>query len=74
MAPDTHTIADELILLRDVKDGICTLTLNRPEKRNPLSTQMLSAIQDALEDIAMEKSTKVVVLAAMALSFPLVTT
>ena len=64
MAPDTHTGADEKILLRDVKDGICALNLNRPEKRNPLSTQMLSALQDALDDIAEEKSIKVVILAA----------
>ena len=64
MAPDTHAVADENLILRDVEDGICNLILNRPEKRNPLSTQMLRALQDALDNISEEKSTKVVVLAA----------
>jgi enoyl-CoA hydratase/carnithine racemase len=64
MAPDTHLQADEQVLLRDDAEGICTLTLNRPDKRNPLSTQMLSALQNTLDDIADDKTVKVVILAA----------
>ena len=63
MAPDTHAVVEEEVLLRDVREGICTLTLNRPKKRNPLSTQMLGALQDALNDIAEDKSIKVAILA-----------
>ena len=64
MAPDTHLQADEQVLLRDDAEGICTLTLNRPDKRNPLSTQMLSALQNTLDDIADDKMVKVVIIAA----------
>ena len=64
MAPDTHLQADEQVLLRNDTEGICTLTLNRPDKRNPLSTQMLSALQNTLDDIANDKTVKVVILAA----------
>ena len=66
MAPDTHLTVNEneSLLLREQNDGICTITLNRPERRNPLSTQMLDAIQISLDEIAKDKSIKVVVLAA----------
>ena len=64
MALDTHLQADEQVLLRNDAEGICTLTLNRPDKRNPLSTQMLSALQNTLDDIADDKTVKVVILAA----------
>ena len=64
MAPDTHLQADEQVLLRNDAKGICTLTLNRPDKRNPLSTQMLGALQNTLDDIANDKTVKVVILAA----------
>ena len=64
MAPDTHLQADEQVLLRNDAEGICTLTLNRPDNRNPLSTQMLGALQNTLADIADDKTVKVVILAA----------
>ena len=66
MAPDTHLTVNEneSLLLREQNDGICTITLNRPERRNPLSTQKLDAIQISLDEIAKDKSIKVVVLAA----------
>ena len=64
MAPDTHLQADEQVLLRNDAEGICTLTLNRPDKRNPLSTQMLSALQNTLDDIADDKMVKVIIIAA----------
>ena len=64
MSPDTHLQAVEQVLLRNDAEGICTLTLNRPDKRNPLSTQMLSALQNTLDDIADDKTVKVVILAA----------
>ena len=66
MAPDSHLNLDknESLLLREENEGICTITLNRPERRNPLSTQMLDVIQISLDQIAKDKSIKVVVLAA----------
>ncbi len=56
--------SNESILLRDDKDGICTLTLNRPEKRNALSSALLGALQKAFDDLVDDKTIKVIILAA----------
>lgn len=61
MSADTPS--NEPILLRDDNDnGITTLTLNRPAKRNALSTELLGELQTALNAIADDKSVKVVIL------------
>lgn len=52
------------ILLRDDRDGICTLTLNRPQARNALSRPLMSALQDQLDGLREDASVKVVVIAA----------
>jgi len=52
------------ILLREDADGIATLTLNRPEARNPLSEAMLAALAETLAAIANDRSIRAVVLAA----------
>jgi len=56
--------ADTSILLREDKDSIAILTLNRPQARNSLSEALLTALGDALTAIARERSVRVVVLAA----------
>ncbi|MEM9060815.1 MAG: enoyl-CoA hydratase [Pseudomonadota bacterium] len=50
------------ILLRDDADKVATLTLNRPEALNALSEEMMTAVQDELERIAVDTSVKAVVL------------
>jgi enoyl-CoA hydratase/carnithine racemase len=52
------------ILLRATADGITTLTLNRPEARNCLSEAMFDNLQAALDELADDKATRVIVLAA----------
>lgn len=52
------------VLLREDADGIATLTLNRPEARNPLSEAMLAALSETLAAIANDRSIRAVVLAA----------
>jgi enoyl-CoA hydratase/carnithine racemase len=52
------------ILLREDAEGIATLTLNRPEARNPLSEAMLSALSETLTAIAVDGGLRAVVLAA----------
>lgn len=52
------------VLLREDADGIAVLTLNRPQSRNPLSEAMLAALGDAFRAIAIDRSVKVVILAA----------
>jgi len=51
-------------LLNESDDGIVRLTLNRPEKRNALSFDLLVQLEQAIETIAGDKKARVVVLAA----------
>ena len=56
--------SSDLILLREDKDGIAVLTLNRPAARNSLSEALLESLGDALTAIAHERAVRAVVLAA----------
>ena len=61
---NAHHQPDTAILLRQDADGIATLTLNRPQARNPLSEAMLAALSEAFTSIAANRSVKAVILAA----------
>ena len=61
--------SDESILLREDRDGVCTLTLNRPAQMNLLTTEMLEALQEAFDAIAADKRVRVVILAATGKGF-----
>jgi enoyl-CoA hydratase/carnithine racemase len=50
-------------LLMESRDGIVRLTLNRPEKRNALSNDLLAQLEHAIETIAADAKARVVVLA-----------
>ena len=56
-------------LLREDKDGVTTLTLNRPKQYNALSEATLAALQAELDSIAGDESVHVVVLAAKGKAF-----
>lgn len=62
--PPADQKTDEPILLRADADGVCTLTLNRPQARNALSVALMAALQEMLDAIAKDDSVKVVVIAA----------
>jgi enoyl-CoA hydratase/carnithine racemase len=64
MPTDTTLIAQEPFVLRTNANGISTLTLNRPERFNPLSREMIAAVQEELNAIAGDPSVRVVILAA----------
>src|ERR671936_2140143 len=49
-------------LLESVKDGVATLTLNRPDRLNAMSGPMLDALLEALSRLADDASVGVVVL------------
>lgn len=51
-------------LLRQDTGGVTTLTLNRPQARNPLGEAMLAALSDSFAAIAIDRSVRAVVLAA----------
>ncbi|GGF28397.1 enoyl-CoA hydratase [Aliidongia dinghuensis] len=57
------------LLLRDDADGIATLTLNRPDQRNALSTGLMTALEQALDAIAEDSAVKVVILAGTGPAF-----
>src|SRR3954469_18420674 len=61
--------ADQPHVLREDRDGICTLTLNRPQQMNLLTSAMLSALQNAFDEIASNKKVRVVILAATGKGF-----
>ena len=61
--------SEEAILLREDRDGICTLTMNRPAQMNLLTSEMLGALQQAFESIGKEHSVRVVILAAAGKGF-----
>ncbi len=50
------------LLLRTDRDGVTVVTLNAPKSINALSEAMLAALSKTLDDIAADKSVKVVIL------------
>lgn len=52
----------DALLLREDLDGVCTLTLNRPEAYNALSLELMQALSEALRAIAADQQVRVVVL------------
>jgi enoyl-CoA hydratase/carnithine racemase len=40
------------LLLVQKKSNICTLTLNRPEKKNSLSLELIEQIKSTMEELA----------------------
>lgn len=54
---------EEPILLREERDGIVRLTLNRPRARNALSLAMMEALLGALETVRGDPAARVLVLA-----------
>jgi enoyl-CoA hydratase/carnithine racemase len=64
MRADTTLAEKQPFVLSTVANGVATLTLNRPERFNPLSRQMIAAIHAELNAIASDASVRVVILAA----------
>lgn len=50
------------VLLVSIEQGVATLTLNRPEKRNALNGELVEAIADALRATAIDDDVRVVAL------------
>jgi len=60
---------DQSILLREDRDGICTLTMNRPQQMNLLTSEMLAALQEAFDSLMNDERARVVILAASGKGF-----
>ncbi|MBK8907671.1 MAG: enoyl-CoA hydratase [Rhodospirillales bacterium] len=61
--------AEPGVLLREDRDGIATLTLNRPSQFNALSRALLTSLQQQLDAIAADPGVRVVVLAGAGKAF-----
>ncbi|WP_414473578.1 enoyl-CoA hydratase [Microvirga sp. M2] len=61
--------SDEPILTRDEREGVVTLTLNRPGQYNALSEEMLRALQRNLDELAADEAVRCVVIAAAGKAF-----
>ena len=57
------------VLVRDDRDGITTLTLNRPATYNLLTSELIDALQAAFDSVAQDESVRVVVLASTGKGF-----
>ena len=63
----TETATQELLI--DVKDGVMTLTLNRPDVLNALTMGMMKGIRDSLKKAENDKTIKAVILTASGRAF-----
>ena len=59
----------EPLVLREDRDSIRTLTMNRPQQMNLLTTQMLSALQQEFDALKGDATIRVVILAAAGKGF-----
>jgi methylglutaconyl-CoA hydratase len=50
------------VLLREAEGGVLTLTLNRPDKRNALSSELIDALRAAAEDADLDPEVRVIVI------------
>jgi enoyl-CoA hydratase/carnithine racemase len=66
---DAATLAPSSFLLTELREGVATLTLNRPDKRNALSHELLRQLSGVLDSIATDRKAQVVVLAARGPAF-----
>jgi len=64
MIANLNEVSAEAILIRNDDNGITTLTLNRPNQFNALSSDMLCELQAALDDISADASIRVVIIGA----------
>ena len=67
--PRTSQNSEHSILLREDRKGICTLTMNRPQQMNLLTSEMLAALQSAFDSISTDQKVRVVILAAAGKGF-----
>ena len=57
------------LVLRDLRDGVLTLTLNRPDRNNAFTVPLEHAYYDALEEAAADEAVRVIVLTGAGRSF-----
>lgn len=66
---DASANAAPPLVLEAVQDGVCTLTLNRGERFNPLSREMIGALAAALQRAGANPEARVIVIAGAGRGF-----
>jgi len=61
--------AEQPVLLREDRDGVCTLTMNRPQQMNLLTSEMLAALQREFDSFKNDRKVRVVVIAGAGKGF-----
>ncbi len=69
MSHSPQTVQAGPVLLEAKHDGIATLVMNRPDRLNALSSELASALNDALGRVAEDESIRVVVLTGAGRAF-----
>ena len=68
-APVAPTQLEAAYVLSEVRDGVATLTLNRGDRLNPLSSAMIAALADALKAVGGDRAVRAVVIAGAGRGF-----
>src|SRR5579864_913759 len=69
MSAEAKFIAQEPYVLSARDSGVARLTLNRADRFNPLSSEMIAALQAELDSVAADPSVRVVIIAAQGRGF-----
>ena len=56
-------------LLSEISNGICTITINRPDKLNALNTTVMKELSSAIDDVYANPQIKSVVITGAGKSF-----
>jgi len=68
-AHDTAPTRAQTLLVKEVDDGVATLTLNRPRQYNALSRALLEALHVELDALARDESVRVVMITGAGTAF-----
>lgn len=69
MASSTRAAVSDALVIRSDERGVTTLTLNRGERFNPLSLEMIAALEAALAETGADPAVRVVVIAGAGRGF-----
>ena len=65
----TSTVGDVQELLVDRADGVATLTVNRPQRKNAITVEMWAQLVDIFDDIVERREDRVLVITGAADAF-----
>ena len=62
-------MSEEVLLLEVDEHGVATLTLNRPEKRNPFSPELVDAFAARIDEVEANRDVRVLVVTGAGRAF-----